>query len=159
MNAATIAEYLESTYPSPALPLTSPLGAEVEYKARNGIGSALRAAILPREIHILSPGAQEYFRRTREASLGRPIESLLEEEEAGWKAVEPTLSEISPLLLTNKERGPFLLGEQVSYTDFFTAGYLQFLRVVDEGIFDRFSKFSGFRAIYDACTPYMDKKD
>ncbi|OAF57153.1 hypothetical protein VC83_06053 [Pseudogymnoascus destructans] len=36
-----------------------------------------RASVVPREINILSLRSQEYFRRTREAALGRKLEDCL----------------------------------------------------------------------------------
>jgi glutathione S-transferase len=161
MDSAAIAQFLESTYPHPPIPLTSDLGREIEAKARAVVGKIFRESILPREIRILSPRSQEYFRRTREAFLGHPLEDLLdaEKEEEAWKSVEEGMREVGGLMMTNKADGPFVLGKQPSMTDFFIAGWLQFARVVDEGVFERIVKNPGFREVYETCVPYMGKKD
>ncbi|KAI8623023.1 hypothetical protein F5Y19DRAFT_460105 [Xylariaceae sp. FL1651] len=161
MDSVPIAQFLESTYPDPPLPLTSELGREIEDKARVVIGPAFRVSITPREMSILSPRAQEYFRRTREASLGHRLEDLLnhDKEEQIWNAVDDGMRTIDELMQTNKADGPFVLGARPSYTDFFLSGSFQSARMVDEGVFQRIMKYPGCKAIYEACLPYMEMKD
>ncbi|TKA77612.1 hypothetical protein B0A55_03137 [Friedmanniomyces simplex] len=144
MDSHPIAHFLESTYPDPPIPLTSPLGTEIELQARAVIGKVFRTCILPREIHILSPRAQEYFRRTREADLGgKRLEELLGEgeEERSWEAAGKGMRGVGELLRTNRAEGPFAA------------------RVVDEGVFGRVVVLPGFRDVYEACLPYMERKD
>ncbi|CAM1506228.1 Fc.00g058690.m01.CDS01 [Cosmosporella sp. VM-42] len=161
MDSPAVAKFLESTYPDPPVRLTSELHHEIETKARGSIGPAFGISMMPREIRILSPRAQEYFRRTREAMLGKLLEDLLdpEKEEQTWEAVGDTMRAVSELMMTNKADGPFVLGARPSYTDFFIAGSIQSARMVDEGIFQRCIAYPGFKAIYEACLPYMEKKD
>ncbi|KAK9241956.1 hypothetical protein V1506DRAFT_130765 [Lipomyces tetrasporus] len=161
MDSVTIAQFLESTYPDPPVPLTSELGREIEAKVRAVVGPAVHKSLMPREIGILSPRAQEYFRRTREASLGLRLEDLLDpdKEEQGWNAVGDGMRAVGELMRTHKADGPFVLGARPSYTDFFITGSLQSARVVDEGVFQRTIKYPGYEEIYEACLPYMEKKD
>jgi len=161
MDSVPIAQFLESTYPDPPVPLTSELGREIEAKARAVAGTVFRTSVMPREMGILSPRAQEYFRRTREASLGHRLEDLLDpdKEEQSWNAAGDGMRAVGELMRTHKANGPFVLGARPSYTDFFIAGSLQSARVVDEGVFQRNIKYPGYREIYEACLPYMEKKD
>jgi glutathione S-transferase len=161
MDSVPIAQFLESTYPDPPVPLTSELGTEIEAKARVVAGVAFRTSVMPREIGILSPRAQEYFRRTREALLGHRLEDLLDpdKEEQAWNTISDDMRVVGELMQTNKAKGPFILGALPSSTDFFIAGSLQSARVVDEGVFQRNIKFPGFSEIYEACLPYMERKD
>ncbi|KAK0101763.1 hypothetical protein ONS95_006916 [Cadophora gregata] len=161
MDSLPIAEFLTTTYPSPPLPLTSPLGTQIQSIARSLLSSTFRASLLPREIHILSPKSQDYFRRTREATLGHRMEELLEgeKEEKAWEESKEGWKEVGELLLTNREKGGFVLGEVPSYADFFVAGALQCARVVDEGTFERMVGVKGFKEIYDACEPWLERKD
>ncbi|KAJ5620761.1 hypothetical protein N7510_004745 [Penicillium lagena] len=161
MDSVPISQFIESTYPDPPVPLTSELGHEIETKARTVISPAFRNSVLPREINIISPRAQEYFRRAREAELGHPIEDLLDtdEEEQAWSAVREDMRALGELMMTHKADGPFILGARPSYADFFIAGTLQFSRVVDEGLFQRFMAFPGFKDVYEACVPFMARKD
>lgn len=161
IDSAPIAQFLESTYPDPPVPLTSELGREIELKARTVVAKAFSTSVIPREIRILSPRAQEYFRRSREAFLGHPLEDLLdpEKEEQSWNAVSDAMRAVGELMQTHKADGPFILGARPSYADFFIAGSLQLARVVDESIFQRVIKYPGFKEVYEACLPYMEKKD
>lgn len=161
MDSIAISEFLESTYPSYPVPLRSELGRELEFKAR-GIGGVLfKTSILPREMNLITPRAQQYFRRTREAALGHPLEDLLdaEKEDAAWKAKEEDMQAVGELMTTHKDEGPFVLGAKPSGTDFWIAGTLRAAKVVDEGVFARYVRFSGYKAVYEACLPYMEKKD
>lgn len=161
MDSVLIAKFLESTYPDPPVQLTSELGRQIETEARAVVGKIFSRSVMPREMGILSPRAQEYFRRTREASLGHPFEDLLdpEREEQNWTAIEDGMRAVGELMLTHKAEGPFVLGARPSYTDFFVAGALQCARVVDEAVFQRNIKFPGFVDVYEACLPYMEQRD
>ncbi|CAJ0551395.1 Ff.00g113250.m01.CDS01 [Fusarium sp. VM40] len=161
MDSPSIAEFLEATYPSPPLPLTSDLGREIEAQARSAVAPALCISVPPREILILSPRSQEYFRAKTEARLGCKLEDSItpEKEDKAWADVQGKMQGLSGLIMTNKDDGPFLLGAQPSYTDFFIAGSLQSTRTIDEGVFQRCVAYPGFKAIYEACLPWMEKKD
>ncbi|SPO01796.1 related to putative glutathione S-transferase [Cephalotrichum gorgonifer] len=161
MDSTPISEFLDKTYPDPPVPLSSELGREIETKGRAAFGQVFLVSLLPREAAILSPRSQEYFRRTREAWLGHPLEDLLdpEKEEKVWSAAGDDMRALGELMLTNKADGPFVLGARPSYTDFFIAGSLQSSRMVDEGVFQRTIVHPGFKEIYEACLPYMEKKD
>jgi glutathione S-transferase len=161
MDSVLISQFLESTYPDPPVPLTSELGREIEAKSRAMAGRAFRTSVMPREILILSPRSQEYFRRMCEASLGHRLEDLLDgdKEEQAWNAVADGTRAVGELMRTHKADGPFVLGALPSYTDFFFAGALQCARMVDEGVFQRYMKYPGYKEIYEACLPYMEKKD
>lgn len=161
MDSIAIAKFLESTYTSPPLPLTSELGRKIEAKARAVVGPAFYTSLVPREYNILSPRAQEYFRRTREEALGHPIEDLISgrKEEEAWEAIEGDARAAGELMRTNKAEGPFVLGTQPSFTDFFIAGALENSRVVHERVFERCMQFPGYKEVYEACEPWMEKKD
>ena len=161
MDSASIAPFLESTYPDPPVPLTSELGSKIEAELRAVVGATFRVSIMPREIGLLSPRAQEYFRRTREASLGHRLEDLLDhdKEEQAWSTASDGLRAVDELMQTNKAEGPFVLGARPSYTDFSITGVLQVARVVDEGVFQRIIKHPGYNDVYEACLPYMEKRD
>jgi glutathione S-transferase len=161
MDSVPIAQFLESTYPDPPVPLTSELGREVGAKARAVGAAAFRTSLMPREIHILSPRSQEFFRRTREASLGHRLEDLLDsdKEEQFWAAADEGMRAVGELMRTHKADGPFVLGARPSLIDFFIAGSMQCARVIDEGVFQRHIHYPGYKDIYEACLPYMEKKD
>jgi len=125
------------------------------------VGKAFFTSLMPRELNILSPRAQEFYRRTREAVIGHPLEDLLDpvKEEAVWESVEEGIKKNASLMRTNKASGPFVLGKEPSYTDFFIAGNLQSARVVYEPIWERLMAYEGYREIYEACGVWMERKD
>ncbi|KAF2639208.1 hypothetical protein P280DRAFT_499474 [Massarina eburnea CBS 473.64] len=161
MDSVPIAMFLDATYPDPPVPLMSELGREVQAQSRAVVGTAFRMSIMPREINILSPRSQEYFRRTREASIGHRLEDLLNEDKEGeiWEGMRDGMRAVGELMRTNKAKGPFILGGSPTSVDFFIAGSLQSARMVHEGTFQRIMAFSGFKEIYDACVPYMETND
>jgi len=158
MDSKPIAELIQSYYPEPPVAMFPDFGREIEAEMRTAAGPYWRLSVTPRELHILSPGAQEYFRRTREPVLG-PLEIDSEKEEAAWRNCDAALRSVGAKMLTNAAEGPFVLGAQPSTTDFTIAGHLQLARVVDEGIFERLHQYPGFRDIYDTCQRFMNKKD
>lgn len=161
MDSAPISRFLETTYPDPAVPLESELGREIETRARAVVGATMSKSLMPREINILAPRAADYFRRTREAALGRPLEDLLDPaaEEQAWADAGGVIDAVGKLMRTNAAEGPFVLGARPSYTDFFIAGALQSARMIDEGVFGRLANHPGYSDIYSACLPYMAKND
>lgn len=160
MDSTPIAKFIEATYPDPAVQLTSDLAREIEGQARSFIGPIHRRSVLSREINILSPRSQAYFRNRAETALGHPLEELLDSdrEEQDWKAADRDIRAVGELMQTHKADGPFVLGAHPTYVDFFIAGSLQCTRVVDEGVFQRYMGYPGFKEIYEACLPYMDRK-
>ena len=162
MDSVPISQFLETTYPSPPVPLSTEWGSEIEAKARTLIGPVFQSSIMPREMQILSPRAQEYFRRTREESLGHPLEDLLnppDKEEKMWAALEGDLGAVGQMMQKYSSDGPFINGSNPSYTDFFIAGVLQCARVVDEGVFERMVNRPGFGDVYRACLPWMERSN
>ncbi|KAF2658816.1 hypothetical protein K491DRAFT_689885 [Lophiostoma macrostomum CBS 122681] len=162
MDTIPIAAFLESTYPSPPLILDSAYGHALEARLRAVVGKATWTSIVPREVKILSPRSAAYFRRTREAVLGHPLEDLLEppeKEERMYEGLQEGMRELSEALLRNREEGPFVLGKWPSITDFFVAGALQSTRTIDERAWERRVEFEGFRAVYEACEGWMERKD
>ncbi|KAK6530181.1 hypothetical protein TWF694_003549 [Orbilia ellipsospora] len=156
-DSPPIAAFLTEHYPTPPLPLTTPLGQQIESLSRTALGITVRTSCTPREIHILSPRAQEFFRTTREATMNRTLESLLENEEQVWQKADEDLKKIGEMLLS--AGGPFVNGAEVSYTDFFIAGSLQCIRVIDEGVWERYMAYKGFKEIYEACGEWLERKD
>lgn len=111
------------------------------------------ASILPRELALLSPRSQSYFRRTREAALGHSLEDLLAREDAVWDSVQDEARAIGELI--EKNGGPFVLGRDVSLVDFFIAGALRNAWVVDGGVWGRVEGWEGYRGVYEGCGGWM----
>jgi glutathione S-transferase len=90
------------------------------------------------------------------------LEDLLDDpkkEEDAWKSVDEELRAGSDFILQSHGDGPYALGSQIAYIDFWFAGFLEITRVVNEGVVRRFCQYPGFKALHDACRPFMDKRD
>ncbi|KAL6902675.1 hypothetical protein GGI43DRAFT_402476 [Trichoderma evansii] len=159
MDSPAVAKFIESTYPDPPLQLDSELGTEIMLKLRAGVGPTLQKSLIPREALIFSPRSEEYFRGPREARTGHRLEEMLEGEDEAWEALESERPAIDALMHTNKADGPFILGARPSLVDFFIAGIIQTAKVIDEGVFQRIARIPGHLDIYEACQPFMQKKD
>ncbi|KAI8231828.1 Glutathione S-transferase-like protein ustS [Colletotrichum sp. SAR 10_96] len=160
MDSLPIAKFLEETYPSPALPQSTPRDAEIIAKLRDVAGPIAFASVTPREPGMLSPRAAEYFRRSREAGLGgKTLEDVLAGEEGVWEKAQEGLREFDELVKEVRGGKAFVGGDEPSLTDFFIAGGLQSMRTVDEGLFERYTKWENLKGVYEACVPWMDEKD
>ncbi|KAE9406940.1 hypothetical protein BT96DRAFT_192745 [Gymnopus androsaceus JB14] len=132
-----IAVYLDATYPS--TPRLIPAGMQ-------GIQSAFISYVMSRTVpHLgqfarplvfqkLPPGrSQEYFKRTREASIGGKIEEWTprgEDRVREWKAAEKGLMlvEKSYQIAGKETGGGFICGEHPTFADFALAGILQWCK-------------------------------
>ncbi|PSN67920.1 hypothetical protein BS50DRAFT_522785 [Corynespora cassiicola Philippines] len=161
MDSIPIAQFIESTYPDPPVPLASDIGNSITARARGVVGTAFGNSVMPREPDILSPRAQEYFRRTREAMIGHRLEDLLDKqkEDEAWSSIDDDIRAVGEMMQTHKAEGPFVLGAHPSLTDFFIAGVLQSARTVSKEVFERIIIYPGFKEVFEACQPYMEKDD
>lgn len=161
MDSMTIAKFLEETYPNPPVSLQSS-GEDQNHEDAQATALVLRSSLTPREVKILSPRAAAYFRTTREATLGHPLEDLLpspEKEDEAWAAVEEKMASNAERTRKKNADGPFTAGSTPSFEDLSSAGIMQCTRVIDEGIFRRLYRFPGYREIYDACEPWLKRQD
>lgn len=166
MDSYAIAKFLETTYPSTkyrALPLHSEVGDEIVSKAAAALDPVFGPCLTPTEITMLSPRAQVYFRTTREKMFGCKIEELISGDKAEqiWAGAATEIQRVNAIVEKQKEssRGPFLFGKEPTFSDFVIAGALQSARAIDQGVFERTMGYPGFKGIYEACEPYMAKKD
>jgi glutathione S-transferase len=156
MDSAAISQFIEETYPNPPLQMKSELGDKLVAQIWAELSKTFRESIMPREADILHPRSAEYFRNARGLSPDGRVD--VEKEEEAWKAVDGTMRDIGEAMQTNKAQGPFVLGAVPTYADFVIAGAMQGGRMVDEGVFQRIVKHPGFRDVYEACLPYMEKR-
>lgn len=111
MDSKPIAERLEKDYPSPSLHLDSPILEEV-YPAIGKIAMPLRAVWLPRvPVNLLNERSSEYFHRTREQGIGKPLTQFMKEEggEEAWVEALPAIKALGELV--KKNGGPYVMGK------------------------------------------------
>lgn len=161
MDSWPIAHELEKRYPTPSLHLDDPVTTKIRDQIRLIVGPIF-IQILPTVPTLLLERSQEYFYRTREAAFGKPLSEVHKEAmataEEGWKKVQEPLKETAELL--KKHKGPFFLGESVSYADFIFVAMLHFIRRLSGEAFQRIlSSDPAFSTVYEACGQWFTKED
>jgi glutathione S-transferase len=126
-DSFAIAEYLEAAYPNEA----SLFGDErattffINNWANTGLHPAIVKIVLPDIYKLLDPNDQPYFRKTREAMLGKTIEALAAERAAHLPAFNSVLAPVRETLRAQK----FIAGAEPAYADHIVFGTLQWARL------------------------------
>ncbi|GJF00673.1 glutathione S-transferase [Phanerochaete sordida] len=121
VNSATIAKYLDDTYPD--TPRLFPAGSDAFQAAFldtawASVGVHIFMISILESANHMFPRSHAYFRETREATYGDKLENLASEDE--WKAVETGLTKWRGYFEANGEGGDLLfMGTQgtVTYAD------------------------------------------
>jgi glutathione S-transferase len=130
VDSWVIANYLEQTYPErPSL--FGGEGGRAMARMLNWWGDiAVVGGIFPMIVadipNKLAPQDAAYFRQSREARFGKPLEEVTAARE---QAVTPFRKSLDPLRLTLKTQ-PFLGGDRPNYADYIVFGGFQWARVV-----------------------------
>jgi len=152
MESRAIADAINARCPSPPLRIDSKY---LSWFFDNGMqGNYARLMIACRGVYIplvpkriLGEKSVPYFRETRERANGGLTLEEIEETVGGdtaWEMAGPVLREVTALLMENHHLGPFFLGEEVSFVDFFWAGYLLFMKAIGgEEMLERVVEASG----------------
>ncbi|KAH0585732.1 hypothetical protein J132_04283 [Termitomyces sp. J132] len=134
-DSALIAEYLDKAYPN--TPKLFPPGSHaLQYAFIDALDMKLetiRAFAYHASYAILNPSSQEYFRRTREASFGKPLEDIAPKGERAveeWAKVKAAFDVIDGWLEKEKENGSYILGQEPVFVDFVLAAYLLYFKKI-----------------------------
>jgi glutathione S-transferase len=126
-----IAEYLEKTYPTPSIfPHETK---SLQHAFQTSFGEKLgfvRYFMLPTVLTKLgTQRSEEYFRRTKELSLGRPLVIPVGvEKEEQWAKFRDVMSSIDECMAKTDAKGPFVMGDTVSWADFFLSAFLMYIK-------------------------------
>ncbi|KAH9480823.1 Glutathione S-transferase-like protein ustS [Psilocybe cubensis] len=79
----------------------------------------------------LRPPSIQYFRDDMEAKVGKKLEDLVPDDQlsAHMTALQGVLEKINNLYAKNAGKGPFIMGEELSWADVVVAGFLMCFRV------------------------------
>lgn len=134
-DSALIAEYLDKAYPD--TPKLFPPGSHaLQYAFIDALSSKLQpiwAFALPASHAILNPLSQEYFRRTREAQFGKPLEDVIPKGEAAveeWMKIKAAFDAVYGWLEKGKENGPYFLGKEPAFVDIVIASHLIYFKKI-----------------------------
>lgn len=123
-----IAEYLEKTYPDRPSLFGGEGGRAMARFINNwsDISVGQMAPFIIADIHAqLDPGDKDYFRRTREKGMGKPLEEVVAGREARLDDLRRWLH---PLRMTLRTQ-PYLGGAKPNYADYVVFGPFQWARV------------------------------
>lgn len=133
-DSLNIAKYLDKTYPN-----TPRLFPHNTHVLQTAFLDASRVPVMKHLFPIvvlpiynnLNPVSAEYFRKTREAALGKALEDVFpagEEGEKLWKEVEEGHNKIASWFKDSS--GPFVMGDIVSYADIELASRLMTVKIL-----------------------------
>ncbi|KAF8854070.1 putative glutathione S-transferase [Acephala macrosclerotiorum] len=160
MDSKAIATRLEKDHPTPSLHLDSPILEDLARIGNNIMMPLQGIRMLGVYENVLPPRSKEYFGRTREARVGKPLLQLKKETdvEEAWMEALPGIKALGEML--KKNGGPFVEGDTPTYADFVIVGWLQFLKVIGEDLYQRLVKVDpAIGNLYDASRPWLERND
>ncbi|CZT16037.1 related to putative glutathione S-transferase [Ramularia collo-cygni] len=161
-DSAAIAPKLEETCPEPSLHLETGLHEQVG-KLIGGIAMPMLKVIYPAIArNIIKEEYLDSWLAGKEPKLGMSMQEFeASGGESAWKAAEPGFVALKEFLASNKkDKGPFILGSQVCYGDFIIAALLESVRIIGDGLFERFVGYDEqLRELHEACGEwFVDNK-
>jgi glutathione S-transferase len=131
-DSGAIAEYLEAQYPDRPSLFPGPAAKGLTRFVQNWTETVLqtgliRLVVLDIHRHI-GPADQAYFRASREARFGAPLEEVVKDREARLPAFRASLDPLRRTL----ERQDFVAGAAPAYADYIVFGAFQWARSISE---------------------------
>ncbi len=128
-DSVRIAEYLETQYPDgPQIFPHNTKGLQIDFEdSLNAKLASMWEFVVPPIWYILNPTSQVYYRTTREKAWGKTLEDITPSGDSRveqWKKVEAGFSGMAVWYSKKSEEGPFIMGSEVSWTDFVVGGHL-----------------------------------
>jgi len=150
-DSLKIADYLDEKYPE-----TAPLfpngtrGLQMVYVDNvKEMMAPLVDFTISESYKQLNPASQPYFRTTREARFGKKMEEICPagpEREAVYAAAQTKFSKLASIMADHGAKGPFILGNQVSFADIYIGSMLIWFKIVSEKeVWARLSKWDDGR--------------
>ncbi|KAF8526698.1 hypothetical protein JB92DRAFT_2783896 [Gautieria morchelliformis] len=155
-----IAEYLDERYPARPLfpPGTKPLLTLYDEHFKQRIDPLFPPLIVPHTLSILPERDKAYFRETRERWLGCKLEEISppgSKRDTQWEKLKEELEALAGLhtdLSGDGEGKLFVLGDQVSRSDFVLIGYFIWMACVNPDGWETIKTWSGgkWKRLWDA---------
>ncbi|KAF9564189.1 hypothetical protein CPC08DRAFT_272712 [Agrocybe pediades] len=130
-----IAEYLEKQYPdTPSVFPNNTKGLqEALGNTYDSLLDPLWNFILPLTAGRLNPRSEEYFIRTRSLAFGKPLAEVLptgEQATTEWAQIKEIMNKVDGWFAKTDDKGPFILGDVISWADFEIAGNKIWMKVI-----------------------------
>lgn len=164
MDSAAIATELEARYPTPSLRLDPRL----EKEAQDAIAEVFMRLVpymLPYAPNMVAPEDVEWFKADRARRFGTTVEEAFDVEKDAapyLAAAGPGFEKCAKVLQEHKvDQGPFILGSEPCYADFYLASTMQMFSRSGERTFAGFLEASPpeMRKLYEACQKWTTKQD
>ena len=161
VDSFDIIQYLDKTYPdTPAIIPNelAPLCAAFLHAGQRSVEKQLWNVVTAAVNDHLSERAQEYYRRTREASEGKKLEDICTEKE--WKEAEEGFGFIAKWLDKGGEGRELFLGDKISFPDLQVVGWLLWAKVSLGENSQGWKRICGWhggrwKRVHDRLTPFM----
>jgi len=135
MDSRKIAEKLEILQPMPPLHMDRGDVIDKTQAAVLEVFGHLRPEVMPRiPPTFLNPRSAEYFEETRSKRFGvSSLAELAKSDQSGdqaWKNAEPSVKKLAEIL--KEKPGNYVLGEEISFSDFVIGGLFHMLKLLDK---------------------------
>ncbi|KAF2168175.1 hypothetical protein M409DRAFT_21619 [Zasmidium cellare ATCC 36951] len=164
MDSAAIAKELEYRYPSPSFRLNPKLEEEA-HGAMGKVFMALAVPLMPYATEVVSLEDLEWFKTDRARRFGMTVEVAFDKSKdpvPHFVAAKPAFEECSRVLKAHKvDEGPFLLGSQPCYADFYFMTTLQMFHQSSKEGFALIMEYvpSELKNLFEACQKWTIKQD
>ena len=164
MNSTKIIKKLEILHPEPSLHLDeereTAIGAAVEAFA----GTTWWDAMVKLVQNCLTESAAEWFAENRKQIFGASLEDLAASM-GGQKGFDAAFASggtaeklKEQLTKYRKDEGPFVLGSQVSYSDFLPAALFENFERVDPEAYEKIMGYDPvFKNLHEACRRWLER--
>lgn len=157
-DSRVIASKLEEMFPSPTLHLDEPSLPKIQDAVLRAYAPIrpIVTPLIPKD--VLRPGSVEYFERTRAERFGISLPEMAATQggEKAWEAAVTPLKELAGLI-----KGPYVLGDEISYADFVVVAFLHFLQrtggqeVREKVVSGKWDEEGKLGSLYDACKQWL----
>jgi len=141
-DSATIAKYLDATYPDPGRTLYPGGSHALQELFDRHFGTHILPISIPLLVPLVPPildvGSLEHFLRTREVAFGKPLSQVRPKGaalDAAWESLKQELGVLNSLLQNNDvERGgtggDYVMGDKFSFADCVLVGFFSWMNKV-----------------------------
>lgn len=164
MDSAVIANELESRYPEPSLRLNPNLEKEAQ-GAMGEVFMSLVPYLLPLSAQIVALEDMNWFKEDRAKRFGMTVDEAFHTHKDGssyFEAAKPGFEKVVQVLKAHKiDQGPFILGSQPCYADFYLVATLQMFSQIGEEGYEEFIKYAPaeLRQLHEACREWTVRQD
>lgn len=164
MDSAVIANELESRYPEPSLRLDP----DLEKEAQGAMGQVFMSLVpylLPFSAQIVALEDLDWFKQDRAKRFGMTIDEAFHTNKDGssyFEAANPGFEKVAQVLKAHKlDQGPFILGSQPCYADFYLVATVQMFSQIGEDGYGEFMNHAPpeLRQLHEACRKWTARQD